>query len=307
MIAFGTAISGAEAYRRYGQPGVELAAEPDSAIYAFASVEPIGRTYNLIVEAAAERDDLEALVLLHPHTEIVDPEFCSKVRRALADPAVGVVGCAGANGVHSIAWWEGAVVAASGTQRYGDYGGGELPSISWTQREPPPAEVEALDGQLLVLSPWVVRNQRFDEALVLDHGFDVDFGLQIRAAGRKLLVADLQVVHHRSLELIADLEVWVEAHIRVAEKWNGILSSSTDREASAPDHEQWKRRARVAEARREAARAIAFSQALLLDARVLELERALAEKTDSASWRVTAPLRRFNLRLRERADRRRES
>ena len=130
--------------------------------------------------------------------------------------------------------------------------------------------MEALDGQLLVLSPWVVRNQRFDEALVLDHGFDVDFGLQIRAAGRKLLVADLQVVHHRSLELIADLEVWVEAHIRVAEKWNGILSSSTDREASAPDHEQWKRRARVAEARREAARAIAFSQALLLDARVLE-------------------------------------
>ena len=44
---------------------------------------------------------------------------------------------------------------------------------------------------------------------------------QIRAAGRKLLVADLHVVHHRSLELIADLDVWVEAHIRVAEKWDG--------------------------------------------------------------------------------------
>ncbi len=307
MIAFGAAISGAEAYRRYGQPGVELAAESDSVVYAFASVEPIGRSYNLMLEAAAKRADLEALVLLHPHTEIVDPEFCSKVRRALADPAVGVVGCAGANGVHSIAWWEGEVVAARGIQRYGDYGGGELPAISWTQREPPPAEVEVLDGQLLVLSPWVVRNQRFDEALVLDHGFDVDFGLQVRAAGRKLLVADLHVVHHRSLELIADLEVWVEAHIRVAEKWNGTLASSTHHEPAAPDDERWRRRARVAEARREAARAIAFSQALLLDARVLELELALAEKTGSASWRVTAPLRRFNRWLKERAERRCEN
>ena len=47
--------------------------------------------------------------------------------------------------------------------------------------------------------------------------------------------------------------------------------------------------------------------ALLLDARVLELERALAEKSDSASWRVAAPLRRFNRRLRERAERRCEN
>ena len=34
---------------------------------------PTGRTYNLVLDAAAERDDLEALVLVHPHTEIVDP------------------------------------------------------------------------------------------------------------------------------------------------------------------------------------------------------------------------------------------
>ncbi len=44
VIAFGTAISGAEAYRRYGQPGVDLAAEPDSEMYAFASVE-LDRTH----------------------------------------------------------------------------------------------------------------------------------------------------------------------------------------------------------------------------------------------------------------------
>ena len=92
MIAFGSSISGAEAYRRYAEPGVRLAAEPDSEVFAYAAVEPVGRTYNLILEAAAARDDLEALVLVHPHTEIVDPAFCAKVRQALADPEVGAVG-----------------------------------------------------------------------------------------------------------------------------------------------------------------------------------------------------------------------
>jgi hypothetical protein len=288
VIAFGVSIGDAEAYRQYAQPGIELAAEPDSEIYAFAGVETTGRSYNLVLDAARGREDLEALVLVHPHTEIVDPDFCAKVRRALSDPDVGVVGCAGATGVRSIAWWEGSVVSAAVTQSYGEHGGGELPGISWAHREPPPAEVETLDGQLLVLSPWVVRKLRFDEALFLNHGFDVDFSLQVRAAGRKLVVADLRVTNHRSLELVPDLEIWIEAHIRVAEKWDGALS------AAPADDNGWKPRARLAEARREAARANAFSEALKLDARVLELERDLAEKLDSISWRLTAPLRAVN-------------
>ena len=133
MIAFGSSISGAEAFRRYAEPGVSLAAEPDSEVFAYAAVEPVGRTYNLVLEAAAGRADLEALVLVHPHTEIVDPNFCAKVREALSDPDVGLVGCAGARRVHSIAWWEGEVVSAPVRQRYEEYGGGEIASLSWTR------------------------------------------------------------------------------------------------------------------------------------------------------------------------------
>jgi hypothetical protein len=298
LIAFGSSISGAEAYRRFAEPGVRLASEPDSEVFAFASVEPVARTYNLVLEAAAAHDDLEALVLVHPHTEIEDPAFCAKVRHALSDPEVGAVGCAGANGVRSIAWWEGDVVCGDVRQRYEDYGGGEIKSVSWAWHRPSPAEVEVLDGQLLVLSPWVVRNLRFDETLVLGYGFDVDFSLQMRQAGRRLMVADLRVCHHRSLELISDLEVWVEAHIRLSQKWNGSLSDPTDDDAG------WKRRARLAEARREAARAMAMSESLKLDARVLELERQLDAKTQTVSWRLTAPLREFNRMRREAAQRR---
>jgi hypothetical protein len=123
---------------------------------------------------------------------------------------------------------------------------------------------------------------------LVDHGFDVDFSLQVRALGRKLVVADFCVTYHRSLELIPGLEIWTEAHIRVAEKWDGALMLAPD------DEEGWKRRARLAEAHREAARASAFSEALKLDARVLELERDFADTLDSVSWRLTAPLRTVN-------------
>jgi Glycosyltransferase like family len=298
VIAFGSSISGGEAYRRYAQPGIRLASEPDSVNFAYAAVEPIGRTYNLILDAARQRDDLEALVLVHPHTEIIDPAFCAKVRAALEADDVGMVGWAGATGVRSIAWWEGEVTAAPAIHRYEEHGGGDIPSLSWTPRAAPPAEVECLDGQLLVLSPWAVRTLRFDEGLLLGHGFDLDFSLQVRAAERRLMVADLRLAHHRSLELVADLDVWVQAHIHLAEKWAGTLDDAH------ADEGAWKRRARRAEARREAARAYAVSQALILDARVLELERALAEKTGSPSWRVTAPLRTLNRIRREAADRR---
>ena len=66
-------------------------------------------TTTCILDQAADRDGLEALVLVDEDIEIADPDFCAKVRRALADPDVGLVGCAGATGVESAAWWDGAV------------------------------------------------------------------------------------------------------------------------------------------------------------------------------------------------------
>jgi hypothetical protein len=288
LIAFGSSISGAEAYRRYAEPGIRRAAEPDSRVLAYAGVEPVGRTYNLILDAAAAIEGLEALVLVHPHTEIADSAFCAKVRDALSDPDVGLVGCAGARGVQGIAWWEAEVVIGRVRQQYEEYGGGTIESAAWADRNPVPAEVEAVDGQLLALSPWAVRNVRFDETLLLSHGFDLDYSLRIREAGRKLVVADLEVIHHRSVELIPDLAVWVEAHIQLAEKWDSALHETPD------DEDGWKRRARRAEARREAARAIAMSESLKLDARVLELEREFEQQTSSVSWKLTAPLRAIN-------------
>jgi hypothetical protein len=297
LIAFASSISDAEAFRHYAEPGIRRVAEADSELLAYAAVEPTGRTYNLILDAAAGFDDLEALVLVHPNTEIADPAFCTKLREALADPQVGAVSCAGARNVDSLAWWEGDVVCGSVRHRYEENGGGEIDSLRWATRLPPPADVDALDGQLLILSPWAVRALRFDETL-LGYGFDLDFSLRTRQAGRRLRVIDLHVVHHRPLELIPEIAVWVEAHIRLAEKWDAELHGPVEDEAG------WKRRARRAEARRESARAIAMSESLRLYARTLELEREFEAKTSTAGWRATAPLRALNHLRREAAQRR---
>ena len=87
----------------------------------------------------------------------------------------------------------------------------------------------------------------------------------------------------------------------MAEKWDGPLIQWRDGRRGGLEA-----RARRAEAEREAARAVAFSHGLKLDARVLELERELDEKTSSLSWHLTAPLRELNRLRRDASERRRE-
>jgi Glycosyltransferase like family len=289
MIAFGSAITNPDLYERCAQPGIRLAAEPDSQVLDPPAAGSIFHSYNAIMDRAAQFDDLEALVLVHQDAEIVDPDFCRKLREALRDPDVGVVGCVGAIGVRSIAWWEGSVTWASFVHRYGGPGE-EFPSLSWNHDELPPyartGEVDTVDGFVLGLSPWTVRNIRFDESLgQLLHGYDFDFCLQVRAAGRKVVTADFRMVHHHSLELASDPEGWIEAHITVSEKWDGRMPHVG---VAGGD---WKQRARRAEAERAAARAQAISTQLQTDARAREHERVLKEATESISWRITAPLR----------------
>jgi hypothetical protein len=169
-----------------------------------------------------------------------------------------------------------------------------MDGYGWARPTAPLGEVDAVDGFLLVLSPWAVRSVRFDERLATGHGFDLDYCLQVRAAGGKVVTADLRAIHHRTLELVSDDEVWVEGHIRLAEKWDGRWPGRT------PEAD-WRGRARRAEAEREAARTFAYSSANRLDAEVLALEREMAAMTESPSWRVSAPLRWINRARRRRA------
>jgi hypothetical protein len=304
MIAFGCPVSEVEHYRRYAEPGIRSAAEPDSIVLARATPRSAAAIYNLILDEASALDGLEALVLVNERAEIVDPDFCEKTRQALAEPGVAVVGCAGASDVRSIAWWEGKDARASSVYRSEELGGtfpGLLPD-GWNgdgrAAHFQPGEVDVVDGVLMALSGWAVHNVRFDEALGPRYGFDFDFCLQVRAAGRKVVAADLKVAHHYPLGVIEDGETWMEAHMRAAEKWDGRIPG---REGTADD---WKQRARRAEGEAAAARLLAATKMYEIQALTWAQEREFEQATSNLSWRITAPLRRANLLRKQLAERR---
>jgi hypothetical protein len=198
--------------------------------------------------------------------------------------------------VRSIAWWEGAVTWASFIHRYEERGGGDFPAM--TYHDAPSfartGEVDSIDGFVMVLSPWAVRELRFDESLGKLHGYDFDFCCQARAAGKKVVTADFKAIHNHSLELISDPDSWIEAYIRVVEKWDGRLPSV------GAGGDDWKQRALRAEARAACAKGEAVSRQLQAEAVSREMQRLLR----STSWRVTAPLRWPGLALRRRRQRR---
>jgi hypothetical protein len=231
-------------------------------------------------------------VLLHQDAEIADPDFCRKLRTAFTDPAVGVVGCVGAVGAPTMAWWEGSVTWEAFARCYPELDAADMPALSWNgetlPQHAPLGEVDTLDGFMMALSPWVARNLRFDESLDIVHGFDFDFCLQVRGAGLKALAADIDVEHHHSLELVTDPEAWSEAHMRVAQKWEGRMPHVRSPQAD------WKQRARRAEAEAGAARLAGASKLLQANARAERQDRELEAVTGAASWRITEPLRRLN-------------
>ncbi len=208
-------------------------------------------------------------MLVHPHTEIVDPRFCPpRCETCCVIPMSAVVGCAGATGVRSIAWWEGQVTAAPSVQQYGEYGGGELPAFSWTEQAPPPCRG---------------RDHRRPVAGAVAVG-----GAQppLRRGAACSTTASTSTSAFRSGRPAAGS--WSrtsEPCFTARSSWSGTWTCGSRRTSGWPrsgtacstpepaDEEAWKRRARHAEADREAARAIAFSKSLKLDARVLELER----------------------------------
>jgi Glycosyltransferase like family len=229
MIAFGCSITSRETFDRLALPGIRRASERDSLVLDRDSTIIPYATYNAMLDELAGRDDVEAVVFLHQDLVIEDDDFAAKLRRRLADSEVALVGNAGGRGVESIAWWEGEVLG-SWHWAHGNEPAYQYEPTEWenfvAESRTGSHEVEALDGMLHVLSPWAMRELRYDESVNAGgvHGCDVDICFQARAAGRKVVVEELRTVHHQGREVLGeDTEPWVEAHVRFARKWASIL------------------------------------------------------------------------------------
>jgi hypothetical protein len=214
MLAFGTAITDDDAYRRWGLAGIGVAAEPDSVVLERRGGS-LQHAYNDMLEEAGALPELQALVLLHQDIELRDVRFAAKVREALCDPEVGLLGTAGARNVRSLLWPRG--------ERFGRYWFGHEGVARQMRFDPPvgACPVDAVDGALLVLSPWAVRELRFDTRFEpWFHGYDVDFSFQVRARGRKVVVVNLDAIHWSSRTTLDPRAHWIEASVAWQRKWD---------------------------------------------------------------------------------------
>jgi hypothetical protein len=186
MIAFGSAVSDEAIFERVALPGIRQVIEPDSVVLTRVGYDSIQRPYNEMLDEAAARDDLEALVLLHQDLELLDDSLLRRARAALRDPRVGVVGLFGGRRAPLTCWTDA-----------GRLFGREMSPTSSIHHSAGSHEVEIVDGSLLVLAPWVVRTVRFSEALASDfHGYDFDFCLRVRALGGRVVCSDAPYFHH---------------------------------------------------------------------------------------------------------------
>ena len=219
MFAYGLCIGNRERYEALAAPrlrdlgGVIVEADDQRSICA---------AYNAILDAVADEPDIEALVLLHEDVTIESAAFIAAIRAELADPDVAIVGPIGALRPSSLRWWQGEgrgrVRDSTGLV---DFGGGSH-------------DVDVLDGHCLVLSPWAIRHLRFDEASFDGfHGYDCDICLQARAAGKRVRVCDLPIVHHTHGGY-GDGRAYARASSAFAAKWRELLFALRDDRAPAP-------------------------------------------------------------------------
>ena len=215
MIAFAVVRADLDKLTRCALPGLRRAAEPDSAFAEVTEAHSMCSAYNEVLDAFREADDLEALALLHEDVELLDDDFCARVRAAFARaPRAAVLGVVGALGVQSLRWWEGAGRGrVAETRGLVDFGGGSH-------------AVETVDGLLMVLSSWAVANLRFDEERFdAFHGYDADLCFQARAAGRDVRVEELAAFHHTKGGY-GDVAAFVRADAAWRAKWLGGPVSS---------------------------------------------------------------------------------
>jgi SAM-dependent methyltransferase len=187
VIAYAACIGSPDKFRTVCLPGLQRVVQPDDLVIEAEHERSIFAAYNEVLDAVRDRDDLEALVLLHEDTEVTDPGFPSLVRRHVAQDDVAVVGTIGARGITGLSWWEGDCFGrVLETRGAIDFGGGTH-------------DVETVDGLVMALSPWAVRNLRFDDAAYEGFdAYDADLCAQARAAGKRVVATELPVIHRHT-------------------------------------------------------------------------------------------------------------
>lgn len=235
MICFALCVGGdGEKFRQIAEPALRETMAPEDRLWTTQGATGICSAYNDFLDRAKAEPDCEALVLLHDDVELLDPQFRAKVLAAVAEPDVAVVGVIGGSGLWNAAWWESRRWA--GEAMY-------TPEVvgNFAHRH---ADVDTVDGFLMVLSPRAVAELRFDgETLPAWHGYDVDLCLGARRRGLRVVVRPLEVFH-RTKATLGDSTAFYEAKKRLVAKYPDLIRRRSAIEWTRDTHERVERRIR---------------------------------------------------------------
>ncbi len=250
-------------------------ASPGPPVFAFAALGSVCRSYNLILDQRPVSADLEAARARRPRTPR-SPIATSARRSGARSPILtsALVGCAGASGVQSVAWWEAQRVrrptsstattstAAASCDAYGWARGQRRRPRSNGGRAA--ARAVALGRPRAALRRGAAPGCRLRGRLRAARAPG-------RAQGRGRRPARDRPPRHRS----------GRRSRRLGRRGTSRSPrSGTARLPGAPPRpEDWKQRARLAEAEREAARAQAYSVFSRREAQLVPLERELTAIT----------------------------
>jgi hypothetical protein len=228
LIAYGTAVTDEVMYERFALAGITSIAEADSAVMVRRGMS-VQRAYNELLAEAAADSDLEAVVLPHQDLRIEEPSFNQRLRAALEDPSVALIGAVGGRGVRSLGWDDDA-------EMMGTMGGWVHGEVTYFRSDgfDGVVDVDVLDGTLLIFSPWAARNLRFDLRFERDfHAYDADICFQALALGKRVVVADLWSVHCGFGTIAPRRGSWVRASLELDRKWRPRWPARCKRSDSA--------------------------------------------------------------------------
>lgn len=177
-IGYGSCVGSWERLHRNVAP--QAAGRP---LIALSGQPSISIAYNAILDAYKGKG-LDAVILLHDDLEITDPDAETKFLAALADPDVALVGVCGGKGDQTLHWWQSEKV------------GHQMTDTGLLDFGPRAGDVAFIEGSAMVCSPWAVEHLRFDERYPgFSAGYD-DICLTARAAGKRVMVVDVDTHHH---------------------------------------------------------------------------------------------------------------
>ncbi|MEU7146063.1 glycosyltransferase [Nocardia sp. NPDC046473] len=205
VIGYGVCVGPTDLFDRICRPGIERVSAPDSKLFTVRGQKSMFAAYNALFDQAAADDNCTGLVLLHDDVEL-SKNPVDVAGPVFEDDSVGVLGTLGGSNTISLAWWNEKSDRRGRITDYNkahDHGNGRY-------------EVHAVDDVILCVSRWVIENIRFPAGRYVGfEGLGVILATTVRAAGKRVIVEDLQdVMHHNAGRGFNGLGDWRRNELR---------------------------------------------------------------------------------------------